>query len=149
MGVNLWRKNKLLPQSAVWRDNYFQFHLRTEAEQATTLLSGKMPLQKVLEAVSEDKQRILLTLTTGTGNSNRFQSCMETFHSKWNINKDGERSPENFIFSRQEYSGGPAFNAFFLLHLKKMLWFVSIQAILRKRKSAQKRKYFLPFPVSS
>lgn len=57
-------------------------------------------INKTLEAVADDKKRILLTLATGTGKTAiAFQIAWKLFHAKWNIQKDFSRSPR-ILFSR-------------------------------------------------
>jgi type I restriction enzyme R subunit len=47
-----------------------------------------------MEAVANNKQRILLTLATGTGKTFiSFQIAWKLFKARWNIRKDGQRTP--------------------------------------------------------
>jgi len=80
-----------------WQPRYYQ-------ENAVT---------KVLEAVVNDKNRILLTLATGTGKTSiAFQIAWKLFHVRWNINKDGVRSPRILFLADRNLLADQAFNSF-------------------------------------
>lgn len=54
----------------------------------------EIAVNKVMEAVANNKQRILLTLATGTGKTFiAFQIAWKLFQSRWNLRKDGKRTP--------------------------------------------------------
>ena len=54
----------------------------------------EIAVNRVMEAVANNKQRILLTLATGTGKTFvAFQVAWKLFQSRWNLRKDGKRTP--------------------------------------------------------
>ena len=54
----------------------------------------EIAVNRVMEAVATNKQRILLTLATGTGKTFiAFQIAWKLFQSRWNLRKDGLRTP--------------------------------------------------------
>ena len=54
----------------------------------------EIAVNKVMEAVANNKQRILLTLATGTGKTFiSFQIAWKLFKARWNLRKDGQRTP--------------------------------------------------------
>jgi len=54
----------------------------------------ELAVNKVMEAVANNKQRILLTLATGTGKTFiSFQIAWKLFKARWNLRKDGQRTP--------------------------------------------------------
>ena len=54
----------------------------------------EIAINKVMEAVTHNQQRILLTLATGTGKTFiAFQIAWKLFQARWNQNKDGKRTP--------------------------------------------------------
>ena len=54
----------------------------------------EIAVNKVMEAVANNKQRILLTLATGTGKTFvAFQIAWKLFQARWNLSKDGKRTP--------------------------------------------------------
>jgi type I restriction enzyme R subunit len=49
---------------------------------------------RVLRAIASEKQRILLTLATGTGKTNiAFQIAWKLFNSRWNLSRQPSRTP--------------------------------------------------------
>jgi type I restriction enzyme R subunit len=70
-------------------------------------------IAKVLEAVSEKKDRILLTLATGTGKTAiAFQIAWKLFHAKWNLRRDASRSPRILFLADRNILADQAFNSF-------------------------------------
>jgi type I restriction enzyme R subunit len=54
----------------------------------------EIAVNRVMEAVANNKQRILLTLATGTGKTFiAFQIAWKLFQARWNLSKDGKRTP--------------------------------------------------------
>jgi len=54
----------------------------------------EIAVNRVMEAVANHKQRILLTLATGTGKTFiAFQIAWKLFQARWNLSKDGKRTP--------------------------------------------------------
>jgi type I restriction enzyme, R subunit len=84
-------------RGGTWQPRYYQ-------ENAIT---------NVIEAVAENKQRILLTLATGTGKTAiAFQIAWKLFKAKWNIKGDGQRSPRILFLADRNILADQAFNAF-------------------------------------
>lgn len=70
-------------------------------------------ISKVLEAVAAKKDRILLTLATGTGKTAiAFQIAWKLFHAKWNLKRDGSRSPRILFLADRNILADQAFNSF-------------------------------------
>ncbi|NPD48166.1 EcoAI/FtnUII family type I restriction enzme subunit R [Lentimicrobium sp. S6] len=70
-------------------------------------------ISKVIEAISEKKNRILLTLATGTGKTAiAFQVAWKLFHAKWNLKRDGQRSPRILFLADRNILADQAFNSF-------------------------------------
>ncbi|MGP5118735.1 EcoAI/FtnUII family type I restriction enzme subunit R [Psychrobacter alimentarius] len=70
-------------------------------------------IAKVLEAISEKQDRILLTLATGTGKTAiAFQIAWKLFHAKWNLKRDGSRRPRILFLADRNILADQAFNAF-------------------------------------
>jgi type I restriction enzyme R subunit len=76
---------------------------------------------KVLEAIAAGKDRILLTLATGTGKTAiAFQIAWKLFHSKWTVrqarrpmaNPDDARTPRILFLADRNILADQAFNAF-------------------------------------
>lgn len=70
-------------------------------------------ITKVLEAVAAKKDRILITLATGTGKTAvAFQIAWKLFHAKWNLKRDGQRRPRILFLADRNILADQAFNAF-------------------------------------
>lgn len=84
-------------RGGTWQPRYYQ-------ENAIT---------NVLQAVAENRNRILLTLATGTGKTAiAFQIAWKLFKAKWNIKGDGQRSPRILFLADRNILADQAFNAF-------------------------------------
>ena len=102
-----WREKLLsIPfedRSGTWQPRYYQ-------ENAIT---------KVLEAISENRQRLLLTLATGTGKTAiAFQIAWKLFQAKWTVQEarrkpsEANRSPRILFLADRNVLADQAFNAF-------------------------------------
>jgi len=70
-------------------------------------------IAKVIEAVAEKKDRILLTLATGTGKTAiAFQIAWKLFHAKWNLQRDAKRAPRILFLADRNILADQAFNSF-------------------------------------
>jgi type I restriction enzyme, R subunit len=106
-------QNKLQPLSAVWRDKLLSVPFEDRGGTWQPRYYQENAITKVLEAVANDQQRILLTLATGTGKTAiAFQIAWKLFQAKWNINKDGHRSPRILFLADRNILADQAFNAF-------------------------------------
>ncbi|MBC8767353.1 DEAD/DEAH box helicase family protein [Arenibacter sp. BSSL-BM3] len=84
-------------RSGTWQPRYYQNNAIT----------------KVLEVIAEKKNRILLTLATGTGKTAiSFQIAWKLFHAKWNIRRDGQRRPRILFLADRNILADQAFNSF-------------------------------------
>ncbi|UWX54893.1 DEAD/DEAH box helicase family protein [Maribacter litopenaei] len=84
-------------RSGTWQPRYYQNNAIT----------------KVLEAIAEKKSRILLTLATGTGKTAiSFRIAWKLFHAKWNLKRDGQRSPRILFLADRNILADQAFNSF-------------------------------------
>jgi type I restriction enzyme R subunit len=70
-------------------------------------------VEKVMEAVADNKQRILLTLATGTGKTFiAFQVAWKLFKSRWNLSRQPERQPRILFLADRNILANQAYNAF-------------------------------------
>ncbi|MEK7549896.1 MAG: DEAD/DEAH box helicase family protein [Patescibacteria group bacterium] len=73
----------------------------------------EIAINNVLSAVAEEKDRILLTMATGTGKTAvAFQIVWKLFHSRWNLNRDGSRRPRILFLADRNILADQAFNSF-------------------------------------
>lgn len=70
-------------------------------------------IYKTLYGIAEKKDRLLLTMATGTGKTaTAFQICWKLFHAKWNLRRDAQRSPRILFLADRNILADQAFNAF-------------------------------------
>ena len=73
----------------------------------------EIAVNKTLNAIAEEKNRILLTLATGTGKTFvAFQVAWKLFQTRWNLKRDGERRPRILFLADRNILADQAFNAF-------------------------------------
>lgn len=73
----------------------------------------EIAVNKTLEAVAEEKDRILLTLATGTGKTFiAFQIAWKLFQTRWNLKRDGARRPRILFLADRNILADQAFNSF-------------------------------------
>ncbi|KKR08513.1 MAG: Type I restriction system, subunit R [Parcubacteria group bacterium GW2011_GWC2_39_14] len=73
----------------------------------------EIAINNVLNAVAEDKTRILLTMATGTGKTAvAFQIAWKLFQTRWSLNPDGGRRPRILFLADRNILADQAFNSF-------------------------------------
>jgi type I restriction enzyme R subunit len=73
----------------------------------------EIAINNVLNAVAEQKTRILLTMATGTGKTAvAFQIAWKLFQTRWNLKRDGSRRPRILFLADRNILADQAFNAF-------------------------------------
>ena len=70
-------------------------------------------INNTLEAIAEGKNRILLTLATGTGKTAiAFQIAWKLFHSRWNLTSEPTRRPRILFLADRNILADQAYNSF-------------------------------------
>ncbi|KKR85080.1 MAG: Type I restriction system, subunit R [Candidatus Uhrbacteria bacterium GW2011_GWA2_41_10] len=73
----------------------------------------EIAINNVLNAVAEEKDRLLLTMATGTGKTAvAFQIAWKLFQTRWNLKRDGARRPRILFLADRNILADQAFNAF-------------------------------------
>lgn len=73
----------------------------------------EIAINNAMAAIADGKQRILLTLATGTGKTFiAFQIAWKLFQTRWNLKKDGTRRPRILYLADRNILANQAFNAF-------------------------------------
>ncbi|CAC9542937.1 Type I restriction-modification system, restriction subunit R (EC 3.1.21.3) [uncultured Gammaproteobacteria bacterium] len=84
-------------KSGAWKPRYYQ----------------EIAVNNTLEVIAKNQKRILLTLATGTGKTSiAFQIVWKLFHTRWNLNKDGQRQPRILFLADRNILADQAFNEF-------------------------------------
>jgi type I restriction enzyme R subunit len=101
-----------------WRDRFAAIPFEDKSGFFQGRYYQDIAIQKVLDAIADQQQRILLTLATGTGKTFiAFQIAWKLFHSGWNLNdwkKSGDptRRPRILFLADRNILADQAFNAF-------------------------------------
>ena len=87
---------------------------RTRAASHPSRYYQDIAIERVLEAIAADRQRILLTLATGTGKTFiAFQIAWKLFHSRWNLQPGARpRRPRILFLADRNILADQAYNAF-------------------------------------
>lgn len=101
------------PNSFDWEQKFHKIPFETKGGSWELRYYQQNAINEVLKAVATERKRILITLATGTGKTAvAFQIVWKLFHAKWNINKDGIRSPRILFLADRNILADQAFNAF-------------------------------------
>ena len=95
-----------------WRDKFYAQPMYSNGTKEPRYYQ-EIAINKALNAIAKGKNRILLTLATGTGKTFiAFQICYKLFHTKWNVKKTGNR-PRILFLADRNILANQAFNGFF------------------------------------
>ena len=104
----LW--NKTFSEQNEWRDKFASI---PEDGHFGKRFYQEIAINNALESVAKGKQRILLTLATGTGKTVvAFQIAWKLFQTRWNIKRDGLRRPRILFLADRNILANQAFNSF-------------------------------------
>src|SRR3989339_99210 len=74
----------------------------------------EIAINNVVNAVAEEKDRILLTMATGTGKTAvAFQVAWKLFQTRWNLKRDGARRPRILFLADRNILADQAYNNFY------------------------------------
>ncbi len=112
----LW--NRTFATQNAWRDRFAAVPFEDRGGYFQGRYYQDIAIERVLEAIADNRDRILLTLATGTGKTFiAFQLAWKLFHSRWNLNdwkKEGEptRRPRILFLADRNILANQAYNAF-------------------------------------
>ncbi|MDE0472245.1 MAG: DEAD/DEAH box helicase family protein [Ekhidna sp.] len=70
----------------------------------------QLAVNRVVEAIANKKQRVLLTLATGTGKTFiAFQIAWKLFKSRWTLQRDGKRQPRILFLTDRNFLANQAY----------------------------------------
>jgi type I restriction enzyme R subunit len=96
-----------------WRDRFAAVPFEDKGGTLGDRYFRDIAIERVLEAIATDKQRILLTLATGTGKTMiAFQIAWKLFHSRWNLSRKPSRRPRILFLADRNILADQAYNAF-------------------------------------
>ncbi len=96
-----------------WRDRFAGVPFEERGGTWQTRYYQHNAIENALEAIAAGKQRILLTLATGTGKTAiAFQIAWALFQSRWNLSRKPERRPRILFLADRNILADQAYNAF-------------------------------------
>jgi len=107
----LWHKQFPVPDK--WKDEFSASPYETKGGSMGGRFYQEIAVDKAMDAIAEKKNRILLTLATGTGKTFiAFQIAWKLFQTRWNLQYDGKRRPRILFLADRNILADQAYNAF-------------------------------------
>jgi type I restriction enzyme R subunit len=107
----LW--NLTFATQNAWRDRFAAVPFEDRGGYFQGRYYQDIAIERVLEAITDHQQRILLTLATGTGKTFiAFQIAWKLFHSRWNLTREPTRRPRILFLADRNILADQAYNAF-------------------------------------
>jgi len=96
-----------------WRDRFAAIPFEDKGGSHPSRYYQDIAVDRVMLAIAEDRQRILLTLATGTGKTFiAFQIAWKLFHARWNLSREPSRRPRILFLADRNILANQAYNAF-------------------------------------
>lgn len=107
----LWKMTYAQPNE--WRDRFAAIPYEDKSGSHLARYYQETATDKVLEAIADGKDRILLTLATGTGKTFiAFQIAWKLFQSRWNLTREPNRRPRILFLADRNILANQAYNSF-------------------------------------
>lgn len=107
----LW--NRTFATQNAWRDRFAAVPFEDRGGYFQGRYYQDIAVERVLAAIAEGHERILLTLATGTGKTFiAFQLAWKLFQSRWNLSREPTRRPRVLFLADRNILANQAFNAF-------------------------------------
>ena len=108
---DLWNRAFEAPNE--WRERFGDVPFETDSGKWDPRYYQHNAITKTLEAIADGRDRILLTLATGTGKTSiAFQIAWKLFQSKWSLTRQPDRRPRILFLADRNILANQAFNAF-------------------------------------
>ena len=93
-----------------WRDRFAAVPFEDKGGYFQPRYYQDIAIERALDAIAAGKQRILLTLATGTGKTFiAFQIAWKLFHSRWNLSREPSRRPRILFLADRNILANQAF----------------------------------------
>ncbi|MBI2061290.1 MAG: DEAD/DEAH box helicase family protein [Nitrospirae bacterium] len=100
-------------EANAWRDRFAAVPFEDKGGSHPSRYYQDIAVERVMEAITENRQRILLTLATGTGKTFiAFQIAWKLFHSRWNLGREPSRRPRILFLADRNILADQAYNEF-------------------------------------
>lgn len=101
----------------VWREQFANVPFEDKSGSWQLRYYQEIAVQRVVEAIAQNKNRILLTLATGTGKTAiAFQIAWKLFQTRWNLSANGNdytsRRPRILFLADRNILADQAYNSF-------------------------------------
>lgn len=107
----LWNKTFAIQND--WRELFAAIPFEDKSGTWQLRYYQEIAVKNTLEAIANEKDRILLTLATGTGKTAiSFQIAWKLFQTRWNLKRDGSRRPRILFLADRNILADQAYNAF-------------------------------------
>ena len=107
----LW--NRTFAVANDWRERFAAVPFEDKGGMWGSRYYQDSAINNVLEAIADNRQRILLTLATGTGKTFiAFQLAWKLFKSRWNLKRDAARQPRILFLADRNILADQAYNSF-------------------------------------
>ena len=108
---DLW--NLTFAETNAWRDRFANVPFEDKGGFFQGRYYQDLAIERVMEAIAAGRDRILLTLATGTGKTFiAFQIAWKLFHSRWNLSGQPTRRPRMLFLADRNVLADQAYNAF-------------------------------------
>ena len=100
-------------EANAWRDRFAAVPFEDRGGSHPGRYYQDIAVERVMEAIAANRQRILLTLATGTGKTFiAFQIAWKLFHGRWNLGGEPTRRPRVLFLADRNILADQAYNAF-------------------------------------
>jgi type I restriction enzyme R subunit len=107
----LWQKT--FSDQNDWKDKFDAVPFESVGGTKGVRYYQEIAVANTLNAIAEEKQRILLTMATGTGKTFvAFQIAWKLFQTRWNLKRDGSRRPRILFLADRNILADQAYNSF-------------------------------------
>ena len=107
----LW--NRTFNKKNDWSDKFDSVSFEPFRGEKEPRYYQEVAINNALDAIANNKQRVLLTLATGTGKTViAFHIVWKLFQARWNKQRDGKRLPRILFLADRNILANQAFNSF-------------------------------------
>ncbi len=100
-------------ETNAWRDRFAAVPFEDKGGSHPSRYYQDIAVERAMEAIADNRQRILLTLATGTGKTFiAFQIAWKLFQSRWNLSREPSRRPRILFLADRNILANQAYNAF-------------------------------------
>ncbi|MBI2441867.1 MAG: DEAD/DEAH box helicase family protein [Lentisphaerae bacterium] len=107
----LWKRT--FAKQDAWRDRFAAVPFEDKGGSHPSRYYQDIAVERVMEAIAQNRPRILITLATGTGKTFiAFQIAWKLFHSRWNLSREPARRPRILFLADRNILANQAYNVF-------------------------------------